>query len=54
MIVKLYFMYMFLSQCSNDVKKHHDMAALIKENILGLAYSFRGLVCYHGGKYGSI
>ena len=31
------------------------MTALIKENIkLGLAYSFRGLVCYcHGKKHGS-
>ena len=28
---------------------------LIKANIeLGLAYSFRGLVYYHGGKHGSI
>ena len=32
------------------------MATLIKENIsLGLAYSFRGLVCcHHGGKDGSM
>jgi hypothetical protein len=30
-------------------------ATLIKANILlGLAYTFRGLVCYHGGKHDSM
>ena len=37
------------------MKRHHDQATLIKENIeLGLADSFRDLVHYHQGeKHGS-
>jgi len=43
-----------LTQCSINVKRHHDHRALIKDTIhLGLAYSFRGLVhCHCGRKHG--
>lgn len=46
----------FLSQCSVIVRRHHDHYNSSKgKRLIGVSYSFRGLVHgHHGRKYGSI